>query len=88
MYQLNIQENPEELPSLASDAIKTEDLQQWTILWIRPEGMSSISETDLITKVSTYDYIALDTETTGDFTDLYDRKVVMLQLGNDAEQFV
>ena len=73
---------------LASDAIKTEDSQPWTILWIRPEGMSSISETDLITKVSTYDYIALDTETTGDFTDLYDRKVVMLQLGNDAEQFV
>ena len=39
-------------------------------------------------KISGYDYIALDTETTGDFTDLYDRKVVMLQLGTDKEQFV
>lgn len=50
--------------------------------------ISSLSEQELKTKISGYDTISLDTETAGDFNDLYDRKIVMLQLGTDKEQFV
>ena len=50
--------------------------------------MTPITEKTLREKIQNHDTIALDTETSGDFTNLYDRKIVMLQLGTSTEQFV
>lgn len=77
-----------QLPSQEFVDIKTVDIPQWTVLWIRDGQISSISQAELQEKISRYDTVSLDTETTGDFNDLYDRKIVMLQLGTDKEQFV
>jgi hypothetical protein len=58
------------------------------ILWVREGLVSPISEEALKHKIQEYETIALDTETSGDFTNLFDRKIVMLQLGTSTEQFV
>ncbi len=47
-----------------------------------------IDEDTLIEKLSHKKEIGFDTETTGDFEDPFNRKVVMIQLGDEDSQFV
>lgn len=66
-----------------------EDTPQSTTAWLIQEGLiSSIRPETIPQIIGNWHEICLDTETTGDFTDLFDRRIVMLQLGCGNTQVV